>query len=124
MTWTITFHETKPTEPKVGDCWLNPEMIEGDNAEWYKQNYLSDQYMRDHLTRRAPLIVVLPAPKNGRNWFCVDARASGSGTSGWTVTGEPHALTVTPSINIVGEYHGFITAGTITADCEGRRYEP
>ncbi len=41
---------------------------------------------------------------------------------GWTVTGEPPNLTMSPSVNIVGSYHGFVTNGVIGDDVEGRKF--
>lgn len=38
----------------------------------------------------------------------------------WTRTGEPPNITVTPSINHVGQYHGFLKNGVLTDDVDGR----
>lgn len=46
---------------------------------------------------------------------------SSDGTK-WTVTGVPPLITVHPSIGMGKVYHGFIRAGIITPDCEGRTY--
>jgi hypothetical protein len=40
----------------------------------------------------------------------------------WRVTGELPKVTVEPSINMIGVYHGYITSGVITDDCEGRKF--
>ena len=40
----------------------------------------------------------------------------------WNVTGSVPNLTITPSINCPGVYHGFIQNGIITEDCEGRTF--
>lgn len=53
--------------------------------------------------------------------MCLDQNST-DGTSGWTVSGEAPNLTVTPSINAAGEYHGFITNGVIGDDLEGRKF--
>lgn len=44
-----------------------------------------------------------------------------SAPGAWTRTGEPPAITVAPSINLVGRYHGFLRDGVLTDDVEGRR---
>jgi hypothetical protein len=40
----------------------------------------------------------------------------------WDVQGIPPNITVSPSINLTGIYHGFIKGGVISADCEGRKF--
>lgn len=57
------------------------------------------------------LVAVCP---DGSPWQ-VDGEASGSGH--WSRTGDPRVpetLTVTPSINVVGSYHGFLQNGWFT----------
>lgn len=89
-------------------------------AEQYPQELLSPQYVQTHKANRAPLIVELPDGP-----FCIDSKVSG-GSHGWTVTGEPPNITVSPSINsnpgYPDGYHGFLQNGTITDDLEGRTY--
>lgn len=41
---------------------------------------------------------------------------------GWTVTGKPPDITVSPSINYVGSYHGWLQNGVISQDVDGRNY--
>ena len=41
----------------------------------------------------------------------------------WSRTGTPPLITVTPSVNCVGRYHGWVRDGVITDDCEGRSNE-
>jgi hypothetical protein len=56
--------------------------------------------------------------------FCIDSRARRDGKAygdGWKVSGEMPNISLTPSINIVGSYHGFITNGVISDDLEARR---
>ncbi|MDB5056000.1 MAG: hypothetical protein JWM44_4050 [Bacilli bacterium] len=48
--------------------------------------------------------------------------------TGWNVIGEAPNFTVTPSINRYASYnhkgwHGYITNGVLTDDCEGRVYD-
>jgi len=40
----------------------------------------------------------------------------------WQRTGEAPNITLTPSINWVGQYHGWLQNGILTDDCEGRTY--
>lgn len=40
----------------------------------------------------------------------------------WTVTGSVPRITVTPSVDCKGQYHGFITDGVVSADIEGRKF--
>lgn len=116
MSWPIRYHETRPEQPQVGDMWPAPWLVrDGDGRSFF----LSDAYLaarKAGTVTRMPLIVRLP----GGTDFCVDGPASGGG--GWNVTGEPPAVTLTPSINVVGSYHGWITNGVITDDCEGRTF--
>jgi hypothetical protein len=51
-------------------------------------------------------------PNNAGPW-CTLATAGGTGNR-WTVTGEPPKLTVKPSINSVGQWHGWITDGVMS----------
>lgn len=86
---------------------------------WSQDCYLSDYY-RQNNSGRQPLLVILPP----RTLFLVDGKCwkDGQHYGGWTVTGEAPLITIAPSINIVGSYHGFLQNGVITADCEGRTY--
>ncbi len=127
---------------QVGDCfyyrdpgpeydWVNDAL----NLHWFrffcKEDRLSENYKQQPRPARPPILVYLP----GRSLFCVDGACwrtvpdpNGRGSrveyyGGWTVTGSAELLTVSPSINCVGIYHGFITDGVITDDCEGRKYD-
>lgn len=46
----------------------------------------------------------------------------GPSTSGpkWDVQGAPPGITVSPSINAQGRYHGYVKNGVVSPDCEGR----
>lgn len=70
------------------------------------------------------LIVVLPGsdtPDDTRGrWWLVDGPPSNDRTKvpGWQRTGDPRdppTLSVTPSIDAGGSYHGFLTAGALSA---------
>lgn len=122
MPWTCVLHEQRPENPKPGDMWPDPEMIEGELAEYYRQNLLSEKYFRRWHSRRPPLVVRLP---NGVE-FCVDSRPTKGGT-GWDVTGEAPSITVSPSINSNGfsrehGYHGWLQNGVLSDDVEGRKF--
>lgn len=116
MSWPIRLHAERPLNPKIGDMWPNPWMLE----EPFFLRRLSPAYLaKKH--ERAPLVVRLP----GSTEFCIDTLAWRDGQvygNGWTVTGEAPRVTLSPSINIVGSYHGWIRDGVITDDCEGRSY--
>lgn len=123
MPWPIRYHERRPDRPRVGDCWPAVELIEGEHRDEYRESFLAPLYFEQHYGRRAPLYVVLP----DKSYFCVDSRVTDGGRvgdHGWTVTGSPHdgTLSVSPSINIVGSYHGFISNGEIGDDVEGRKF--
>lgn len=148
MSWPIRFIEM-PTNPaqdgynlKIGDCFYyqdpGPEYdwaADALNLRWFrffcKEDRLSENYKQQHRATRPPILVYLP----GCSLFCVDGacwssvpKPDGQGSvveyyGGWTVSGTPQLLTVSPSINCVGIYHGFIQNGVITDDCEGRKYD-
>jgi hypothetical protein len=80
------------------------------------KDWLSPQYFSDHAATRKPLFVKLPEGSE----FCVDSRSSNG--EGWIVSGAPPKVTVSPSIHIVGRYHGYIRDGVITDDVEGRTF--
>lgn len=83
----IDFPENLFSDTQVGDMWRVPE--------------------RDRDGRQAWLIR-LP---NDLIW-CTTERASGDGIM-WDVVGEPPNITVTPSIDAEGRWHGFITNGEL-----------
>lgn len=81
---------------------------------------LSPHYFQ-HNSHRLPLLVQLP----GNVLWCVDSRIFNNGEwgdHGWTVTGAAPYITVSPSINIGGIYHGFLVDGVIGDDVEGRTF--
>jgi hypothetical protein len=103
---------------QTGDMWYTPAMLTGEHAGWYLGFHLSNEYKRDWLGKRPPLWVCLP----GNWWFCVDSQTTDGAGQGWTVTGEPPKITVSPSINMVGLYHGWLRDGVLSDDVEGRTY--
>ena len=99
-----------------GDMWeVNRTYWEHDREHLHR-NDLSPEYWRDNAAKRPPLCVVLPSG----DWFYVDSKCSGE-DHGWTVTGDPPLITVSPSINAIGSYHGWLQNGVLSDDCEGRR---
>jgi len=70
---------------------------------------------------RRGLCVKLPGHPTGVIWAMREQGTDGH--SSWVITGTPPNVTATPSINFVGVYHGFVTAGVVTDDCEGRKFD-
>src|ERR1017187_3485476 len=91
---------------EVGDMWF----LDVPDAE-LKERQLTAHYFA-HNANPKPLVVMLP----GRNYFLVDGQCF-SGEKGyydaWVVTGVPPNISVHPSINMVGRYHGFLKNGVI-----------
>ena len=105
-------------QPQPGDMWYAPWYIEKDGVPC---SYLTEEYKRDWMSKRLPLVVMLPC-KEG---FLVDSRCMVNGKMldhGWKVTGEVPNITVSPSINFIGRYHGWLQNGILSDDIEGRKY--
>lgn len=96
-----------------GDMWHygRDEWLAGKAALEARFRDLAPEYFRDNFAQRPPLIVMLP---NG-DPFRIDTKASVSG-DGWAVSGVPPLITVSPSIHLVGYYHGWLTAGVLSDD--------
>jgi hypothetical protein len=104
-------------KPQPGDMWYAPAMLDPAHDGFYLKHYLSVEYQRDWLGKRPPIEVCLP---NGDH-FIVDTRVSNATDGhGWTVTGEAPNITVSPSINCIGRYHGWLRDGVLSEDVEGR----
>lgn len=105
-----------------GDCCYVPrEAVTQNptNGRWYAWGQsLSDTYVAELMALRPPIAVCLP----DGFVFVVDSAPTSGDTSGWRVTGEPPDLTVEPSINVIGFYHGWIRGGVLSDDSEGRTY--
>lgn len=84
-------------QPPVGGMWF---------ATWMPRNS-----GKSH----PPLIVQLP---DGFSWNIDGPSSNGDG---WVRTGEPPNITATPSI-LTGGYHGFLQAGVLTDDVDGRTF--
>ena len=120
----VTF---KRGETPIGTMFFGPsvEEIANRDPKWngymrIQCEYLSEYYHANN-SHRLPLFLVLP----NNDLFCVDGQywSRGHHYGGWQVSGEPPLITVSPSINIVGSYHGFVQNGVISEDCEGRTYD-
>lgn len=64
--------------------------------------------------------VMLPG---GMEWIIYSYASGPDPRHKWNVQGALLDITVTPSINCVGYYHGFVSRGVISEDCEGRKYD-
>lgn len=130
MPWTCRLREFTLDDHgqsfAVGDMFYLPRHLydhPDDPVYWLRhwERHLSDYY-RQHNSHRAPIMVCLP----GNCLWCVDSQTvdngQWSGASGWTVTGEAPFITVAPSINIGGTYHGYLQNGVISDDVDGRSY--
>lgn len=135
MTWQCNFvgnidlKQYKAGMYPVGTIFWGPTEaeVEADHERklyngWFRLQVqrLSDYYKANNAHRR-PLFVILPS----NALFCIDGQcwSNGEHYGGWTVTGEPQSITVSPSINVGGSYHGFLQNGVLTDDCEGRTYD-
>lgn len=90
-------------ETTVGMMW---------NAHWLKGTF------RDFKGGPDGMFLIMKLP-DGREWMIDGPSTNGPG---WHREGTPPNLTVTPSILSTG-YHGFLTAGVLTNDLDGRTYE-
>ncbi len=103
----------------VGSMFYVPKDADLDSWPWYNANKddLSDYYF-EHNSHRQPLFVILP----DRTLFLIDGKcwSNGKKYGGWQVSGEAEHITVHPSINIGGSYHGWLQNGVISEDVEGR----
>ncbi len=130
MSWKIRLLPERPEKPEVGDAWLCPDILKNDQERPLlvgsgneSATRLSPQYYSVNGLVRPPLVVFMP----GNRPFCVDHVFSsgerGWHGSGWKVSGDPENLTLQPSVNLVGTYHGYITDGVIGDEVEGRKYD-
>lgn len=105
----------------IGSMFYLPKNADMTEWPWYlaKESNLSDNYYSIN-KHRQPLFVLLPR----RTLFVIDGKcwSNGKKYGGWSVTGDAPNITVQPSINIQGTYHGWLQNGVISEDCEGRVY--
>ncbi len=101
INWLGAIDEDKGVDWVVGDSF-------------YDDDYPRELISANHAGKR-PIIVCLP----GRVFFCVYSKQRRDGKEfepGWTVTGDPENLTLSPSVNLEGIWHGFISNGSFTPD--------
>lgn len=120
MTWQCVLVDEGNFDLPVGSMWFG-KMPDGPGGNCLGD--LADEYYRDHYPTRAPIIVMLPMRgADGEIWafpWCVDTVQSNEPHIGWMVTGEAPNITVSPSINAVGFYHGWLQNGVISDGVEG-----
>lgn len=102
---------------EIGHCCYSDYF---DEEKHQAYDRLSSSYLALPEPRRRPIAIMLP----GDNIWFPDVIASNDqpGAKGWAISGTLPNLTVTPSINFVGRYHGYVTGGVVTDDCEGRTF--
>lgn len=106
----------------IGTMFYVPKDCDYNEWPWYlaKPDKLSDYYKQNNFNRQ-PLFVILPK----QTLFVIDGKCWKDGVSygGWAVKGEAPNINVSPSINIGGIYHGFLSGGYVGNDVEGRKFE-
>lgn len=119
MAWKLFLVEQRPRlgeeNHKPGACWYDPELLEDDWRDFLSKQYLSIQ------DTRPPIMVLIPTV-DGLVPICVDSPPTDNKDGGWSISGTLPNITITPSINLVGRYHGFIRNGVLEDDCEGRDF--
>lgn len=130
MPWPLRFLDgEKPwTNGQIGDCWYYPnwdseELLHQKIREHFLNHQASRQYKEQWADKRPPIIIRLPSgPASPDEFYSRPENATER--NGWTVTGsiEDGSLNVSPSVNIVGWFHGFIQNGQISDDVEGRTF--
>lgn len=115
MAWQCVMYEEHPSVPlwKLKDVEISPHGME---IEWVPWKELPVGAM--WFNEEEELCVMLPS---GEEWNIDRGRKLGIRPR-WNRTGTPPNITVMPSINHVGEYHGFLRDGKLTDDIEGRTY--
>ena len=118
ITLTLEAERSGAVDLRIGDMWEAPWLLEGSFRD-----VLSEHYWKQWAGKRPPLLVRMP----GRWEFSPDVCSRQHGVhvrdTGWHVFSTPPMITVQPSVNAEGIYHGWIRAGFITDDYEGRRYD-
>lgn len=135
MPWQITLYESRDAAVIAGGGRVQvgamfPAVDPGEDLDRYLRNMeraIGSRYVREHRHLRPPLVLKLP---DGTE-FDIDFRSSpeihrGAG-DGWGCSGTPPLITLTPSVNIIGRYHGWIGCngvppGWISDDVEGRQF--
>jgi hypothetical protein len=132
MPWPITFRGERPADPRVGDAYFVPEAhVRRHVDHGYPLAWALALTKAFELAGRRPIAVVLPCGYH----LCIDTAYWGGRWGenpqrvGWAVqiagpiaAGEKLDVTLSPSVNIGGSYHGWIQGGIISEDVEGRRF--
>jgi hypothetical protein len=97
----------------VGDCCYAPWILE----DYPKR--LGARYLSLPEPRRAPILIRLPGDVS----WCPDLRAITEGGimrgEGWDVVGDLPQVTISPSVVLLGRWHGWIRSGVISDDLSG-----
>lgn len=131
MSWRMRKVDAEKMPKEIGDVWAIPlsrrypdttwddgTVTPGETFEEVWGDRLSPQFRASG--RGFVVFVTLP---DKTDW-CVDLISTATG-QGWDVDipdGDLERLTVRPSVNIVGYYHGFLWNGVVGSDLEGRVY--
>lgn len=95
------------------------------HAHKYGAHGLSEHYKAHVMAIRQPIVVMCPAETtDGRRYstpFCIDSHPSADPAGAWEVTvdlatlvvGQQPKITVTPSIHLVGTWHGWLQEGVL-----------
>lgn len=120
--WRELVDRATGQSPILGDMYYAPWYLENN----FERSGLAPHYWARPEPRRAPIVVHLPSKHGGSRTFCVDQMAYNSEQgwhgAGWTISGIEPRLTLSPSINLHGDYHGYLSDGVIADDVEGRSY--
>lgn len=103
----------------AGTCYRIPLDHPYSDGKTYGETHAS-RLSPEFLATGRDYVVWILLPGDCSYW-CPDFKASGS-ESGWRVSGELPAITVHPSIDAEGCYHGWLRDGVLTDDLEGRTY--
>ena len=106
-----------------GDMFYMPKGTTPEGWPWYlaKEGHLSDYYSANN-SHRQPLFLMLP----GKHLFLVDGKCWNQQLGrygGWHVRGEAPNISVFPSIDISGTYHGCLSNGILGDDIVHRKYD-
>jgi hypothetical protein len=113
---TIDFPLTDYSQVPIGGTWKIPldYKYEEETFEEFWRDFLSNEFRASG--RNYVIYIRLPSGTD----FCPDFKATDKRKNGWTVTGELPRISVSPSVNEVGRYHGWIKEGVLSDDLDGR----
>ena len=121
----MVWRAKRPENPNIGDAWFyDRNDPASDEVDYWLHDvgasHLSNAYKA---SGRSPIVICLPSKYTGKLDFCVDTEQLSDGNwhePGWAITiasgfvdGQQLVITLAPSVNIVGEYHGFIQNGVV-----------